>query len=113
MDARFTFYISVLAPIALGACAAQPDPISRVAEPAVVYANADESTVDEVRAAASELDLTDAQEADGVVCRREQKTGTHMRRVICRTEAQRAAMRENSQEWLRSGGIEGGPVLAR
>lgn len=38
---------------------------------------------------------------DEVICRREQVAGTHMRRKICWTRAQRAAIREESQELYR------------
>lgn len=110
MRTRYSLYISVLA---LGACASPPATVSNVAEPVVVYADVDAETIDEVRAAAAELELNDPGGTDGVVCRREQKTGTHLRRVVCRSERDLAVMRESSQEWLRSGGIEGGPVVAR
>ena len=102
-----------IAPMLLCACASRP-PAASIDEPAVVYAQAGEEAVDEIRAEAAELDLTGVDPAlDEVVCEREQKTGTHMRRTRCMSRRDRAAMRESSQDWIRSGGLEGGPVVTR
>ena len=115
MNTRRSLYISVIGPIALGACVSQPvvDGDSLPIEPTLVYADADTETVDQIRADASTLELANGSENTGVVCRREAKTGSHVRRTVCRSERQREIVRENSQDWLRSGGIQGGPVIAR
>ena len=78
-----------------------------------MYSDADAAVVDEIREAATEVETASNREDEEIVCRREQKTGSHMRRVVCRSERERAEMRESSQDWLRSGGLEGSPVVAR
>ena len=45
---------------------------------------------------------------DDTICRRETVTGTHRPRTICRTRAERRAMRSSAQDWYRSGGRDGG-----
>lgn len=113
MSTRHHFYISAVVPVLLCACVSQSNRLSSTGEPGVIYADTEAEVVDELRAAATEVDLAAPAGADEVVCRREEKTGSHVRRVVCRTERERAMMRQNSQEWLRSGGLEGGPVVAR
>ncbi len=50
---------------------------------------------------------------DELDCRREIKTGSHRERERCMTRSQRRAIRQASQEWLRSGGWQGSPVVVR
>jgi hypothetical protein len=50
---------------------------------------------------------------DDLICRREAKTGTHRRKRVCRTRAQIESERRLSQEWIRSGGRDGSPIVAR
>jgi hypothetical protein len=115
MGIRDRLYISAVTPLVLWACASSPDLASNGnGQSEVVYAAVGPEAVDALRASATELDaVPNGPGADEVVCRREEKTGSHVRRVVCRTERERASMRQNSQEWLRSGGQEGGPVVAR
>jgi hypothetical protein len=44
---------------------------------------------------------------DEPVCRKQNVTGSHRPRVVCRTAAQRSATREAAQEWYRTGGRTG------
>ncbi len=50
--------------------------------------------------------------ADDLICRLEEVTGTHQRRDLCLTRGERARMRSQAQEWMRSGGLTGGVTNA-
>jgi hypothetical protein len=44
---------------------------------------------------------------DDTVCTKESVTGSHRSRTVCRTQAERRAVRSAAQEWFRTGGREG------
>jgi len=50
--------------------------------------------------------------ADDLICSVEEVTGTHQKRDVCLTRSERAWMRSQAQEWMRSGGLTGGTTNA-
>lgn len=51
--------------------------------------------------------------SDDLVCRREVRVGSHLKRRVCFTQAQLEEITEEAQLWLRTGGFEGSPSVAR
>ena len=48
-----------------------------------------------------------------VECREENRTGSHFRRRNCMTQREREEMRDQAQEWMRSGGVNGATMTVQ
>lgn len=51
--------------------------------------------------------------SDDLVCRKEARIGSHRSRRVCFTRAQLDEITRQAQLWMRTGGFEGGPTVAR
>lgn len=48
-----------------------------------------------------------------IECRRESRTGSHLSRQRCMTRREREEIRDQAQEWMRSGGINGATMTVQ
>ena len=90
----------VLAAACLSACAST--------EPAALAPQPSAAEAQPLAAAPAVVQIEPARVgADEPVCSKQNVTGSHRPRVVCRTSAQRSATREAAQEWYRTGGRTG------
>jgi len=100
----------------VSACAQQPtvqQPPTAELQPAAPQASA-AYTAEELRASAKQVGIQPPSfSGDDVVCRKETRVGTHVRRERCFRRGELGEATRNAQEWLRSGGFQGSPTVVR
>jgi hypothetical protein len=94
--------------LGLAACAAQ-EPVAPADDGAGLVYDAND-----LRANAASVAIAPLQpNNDELVCRKETRSGSHFSRKRCVTREQAEHVRKNAQLWLRTGGKQGGGVVAR
>ena len=100
----------------VSACAQQPisqQPPTAELQPAVPQVLL-ASTLEEVRVRAKQVPIQLLRvSGDDVVCRKEVRVGSHMRRERCFSRRDLDEATRNAQEWLRTSGFQGSPSVAR
>lgn len=91
----------------LAACAAQPSAPEQPAAPPEPVADA-QTDAEAVSADVTVVRIDPAPPSDDeLICFRESVTGSHQKREVCATVAERRARRRDAQEWYTSGGHRG------
>lgn len=109
MTDRIAIGLAVLACIAcLGGCAAG---LEKDAGSLASVASAENVKPTSDRVVGIEVKPRTVPGPNEIVCDETILTGTHQQRELCLSRAQRRAERAASQEWLRSGGFGGSPVV--
>ena len=92
----------------LAACAAQ-EPMPTAYDSAGLVYDANELRASATTVAVAPLPPSN----DELICRKETRSGSHFSRKRCVTREQAERVRKNAQLWLRTGGMQGGGVVAR
>jgi hypothetical protein len=100
--------VCLAALVGLAGCAAVEPPRAAYDEAGLIY------DANDLRANAKRIEIEPSPpHSDELVCREEVAVGSHRVKNRCFTREQAARIRRESQLWLRTGGMQGGGMVAR
>ena len=109
--------VSLFFALILGACASNEPtqiPIAANVAPAQAAATGNAASSNEATSEPVIIYVQPPpQQAPEVECREETRTGTHFSRRRCMTRRDREEMRDQAQEWMRSGGVNGATMTVQ